>query len=111
MKNSTDFIQSLIVQNFDETIEITEENFKEVISELESSIKISEDDNDEIDKRYEKLDEDWYITEPKTKKGWEEYNEKSSELDKQVKENKEYIKKCENTIKLIETFAELRGWA
>ncbi len=89
---------------------ITAENFKEVIEACEYSIKISENDNDLLDERFEELVETWYNTDVKTSKKWEEFNEKANNYTEQKNENNEEIRKCENTIKIIETYAEVNGW-
>ena len=97
----------------DETGEIkviTAENFKGVIEDCERSIRTSEQDNDILDERFEELAEKWYDTEVKTSEKWAEFNTKADEYTKQKNENNEEIRKCENTIKLIETFAEVNGW-
>lgn len=105
------YVAFLIIK--DETGEvktITAENFKDVITACEYSIKISEDDNDLLDDRFEELAEAWYNTEVKTPEKWEEFNAKANSYTEQKNENKEEIRKCENTIKIIETFAEVEGW-
>ena len=89
---------------------VTEENYKDIIVDCEYSIKISENDNDLLEDRFEKLAEDWYNLEEKTSEKWAEWNNKAADYEKQKRENKEEIKKCENTIKIIETFAEVNGW-
>ena len=89
---------------------ITAENFKDVIQDCEYSIGISENDNDLLDERFEELAEAWYNTEVKTSEKWEEFNVKANSYTEQKNKNNEEIKKCENTIKIIETYAEVNGW-
>lgn len=105
------YVAFLIIK--DETGEvktITAENFKGIIEDCECSIESSEIDNDLLDERFEELAEAWYNTEVKTSEKWEEFNAKANSYTEQKNENKEEIKKCENTIKIIETYAEVNGW-
>lgn len=110
MKNTTDFISTLELYDLDGTYKVSENNYKEVIESLENGIKISENDNDTIEERITALAENWYELEPKTQEAWNEMEKEWDKYTEQTKENKEYIKKCENTIKIIELFAEVRGW-
>lgn len=89
---------------------VTENNYKEIIRDLEGLISISEQDNDILDERLEALAEKWYETEPKTQEAWNAMEGDWDKYTKQIEENKEYIKKCESTIRIIEFIAEEREW-
>lgn len=89
---------------------VTENNYKEIIQTLEYGITSSENDNDLLDERISVLAEKWYNLENKTQTAWNELEKEWGIYTKQIEENKEYIKKCERTIELIEKFAEIREW-
>lgn len=89
---------------------VTEKNYKEIIRDLEGSITISENDNDILDERIGILAEKWYELENKTQEAWNELEKEWGNYTKQIEENKEYIKKCESTIRIIEFIAEEREW-
>ena len=90
---------------------VLEENYKDILQTLTFDIKISENDNELLARRISDLAEKWYALENKTQAAWNEMEKEWGNYTKQTEENKVYIKKCENTIKLIETFTEIRGWA
>lgn len=89
---------------------ILEKNYKEILHSLTLDIKISENDNLILEKRTEALAEKWYNLKNKTQAAWNEIEKEFASYKKQTDENNEYIKTCVNTIKLIETLAEIRGW-
>jgi len=89
---------------------VTKNNYKEIIQTLEHGITSSENDNDLLDDRISVLAEKWYNLENKTQAAWDEMEKEWGSYTKQIEENKEYIKKCERTIELIEKFAEIREW-
>lgn len=102
---------TLIVNLYDEEeTTVSEKNYKEILTVLTYNVTISENDNEILDKRIEALAEKWYETEPKTQEAWNEMEKEWDKYDEQIKDNKNIIKKCEEAIKLIETFAEVEGW-
>ena len=108
----TDLILTITVDIMGEGkgIFVLEKNYKEILQSLTLDIKISENDNLILEKRIEALAEKWYELENKTQAAWNEMEKEWGSYTKQSEENKAYIKACENTIKLIETLAEIRGW-
>ena len=102
---------TLIINLYDEedTV-VSEKNYKEILTVLNYNISISENDNDILDKRMEALAENWYETEPKTKEAWSAMEKEWDKYKEQIEDNKAVIKNCEDTIELIETFAEIEGW-
>lgn len=102
---------TLIVNLYDEEeTTVSEKNYKEILTVLTYNVTISENDNEILDKRIEALAEKWYETEPKTQEAWNEMEKEWDKYDEQIKDNKNVIKKCEEAIKLIETFAEVEDW-
>lgn len=102
-----DFLTTIII-DFDETREeISEKNYKAILKSLEYGITISENDNDIIDERIEELIENFPSRYAENRA---EMEKKYESLQQQRKENRDYIKKCENTIELIEKIADLREW-
>lgn len=108
----TDFIYTITVDIVGEGEGdfVTENNYKEIIRDLEGGITISENDNDILDERIEALIEKWYKLENKTQEALNELEKEWGNYTKQIEENKEYIKKCESTIRIIEFIAEEREW-
>lgn len=82
---------------------VTENNYKEIIRDLKGSITSAENDNDLLDEEVDKLVENNEIS-------YSELNKKLDKLGEQRKDNDEFIKKCENTIEIIEKIAEIREW-
>lgn len=102
---------TLIINLYDEEeTTVSEKNYKEILTVLTYNVTISENDNEILDKRIEALAEKWYETEPKTQEAWNEMEKEWDKYDEQIKDNKNVIKKCEEVIKLIETFAEVEDW-
>ena len=102
---------TLIINLYDEEeTTVSEKNYKEILTILTYNVTISENDNEILDKRIEALAKKWYETEPKTQEAWNEMEKDWDKYDEQIKDNKNVIKKCEEAIKLIETFAEVEGW-
>ena len=89
---------------------VSEKNYKEILTVLAYNITVSENDNDILDKRMETLAENWYETEPKNKEAWNAMEKEWDKFKEQIEDNKAVIKNCENTIELIEKFAEVEGW-
>ena len=89
---------------------VSEKNYKDILTVLTYNITISENDNDILDKRMETLAENWYETEPKTKEAWNAMEKEWDKYKEQIEDNKAVIKSCEDTIELIEKFAEVEGW-
>ena len=89
---------------------VSEKNYKEILTVLAYNITVSENDNDILDKRMETLAENWYETEPKNKEAWNAMEKEWDKYKEQIEDNKAVIKNCENTIELIEKFAEVEGW-
>lgn len=108
----TDFIYTITVDltGEGEGEFVTEKNYKEIIRDLEGLISISEKDNDILDERMETLAENWYEKEPKTKEAWNAMEKEWDKYKEQIEDNKEFIKKCEKTIRIIEFIAEEREW-
>ena len=108
----TDFIYTMTVDltGEGEGEFITEKNYKEIIRDLEGLISISEKDNDILDERIETLAEKWYGLENKTQEAWNKMEKEWGSYTKQIEENKQYIKQCEKTIRIIEFIAEEREW-
>ena len=105
-----DFISTIII-DFDGTREeISEKNYMAFLKALEYNITISENDNEIIDERIEELIENWPNRSDKNYETFKEFEEKYESLQQQREENKEFIRKCEDTIELIEKFADLREW-
>lgn len=102
-----DFISTIII-NFEGTQEeISEKNYKTLLQRLECGITISENDNDIIDERIEELIENFPSRSDENRA---EMERKYESLQQQRKANREFIRKCENTIELIEKIADLREW-
>lgn len=110
MKNTTDFISTLKVYDLDETYVVSENNYKEILQSLESGIRISEVDNENIEEEVSALIKNWYEFKNKTQEAWNKIEKEWDKYDEQTRENNEYIQKCMNTIKIIELFVEVRGW-
>ena len=89
---------------------VSEKNYKEILTILTYNITVSENDNDILDKRMETLAENWYETEPKNKEAWNAMEKEWDKYKEQIEDNKAVIKSCEDTIELIEKFAEVEGW-
>lgn len=108
----TDFIYTITVDltGEGEGEFVTEKNYKEILRDLEGLVSISENDNDILDKRIETLIENWYELENKTQEAWDKMNKDWDSYTKQLEENKEFIKKCEKTIEIIEFIADEREW-
>lgn len=87
---------------------VTENNYKEILQNLEDLIISSENDNDLLDIQMDKLADDF--REDGAAMPWAEWNEEANKITKQRRENDEFIKKCENTIEIIEKIAEIREW-
>ena len=94
----------------DGEIVVSEKNYHEILSTLAYNVRISENDNEILDKRLEALGEKWYETEPKTQEAWNAMEGDWDKYTKQIEDNKAVIKKCEGMVKLIETFAEVEEW-
>ena len=89
---------------------VSEKNYKEILTVLTYNITVSENDNDILDKHMETLAENWYETEPKNKEAWNAMEKEWDKYKEQIEDNKAVIKSCEDTIELIEKFAEVEGW-
>ena len=87
---------------------VSRNNYKEVLDTLNRYILSAEHDNELIDEEFDKLAEDW--VEGEKGKSWEEWNEKANKLTNEKLGNRDFIKRCENTIEIIEKIAELREW-
>lgn len=102
-----DFISTIIMDFNGIQEEISEKNYKTLIQDLESTITVSEIDIDIVDERIEELIENFPSRSAENRAEAEkEYND----LQQQRKEDRDYIRKCENTIELIEKIADLREW-
>lgn len=82
---------------------VTEKNYKEIIRDLKGTITSFEYDNELLDEEVDKLVDN-------NEMPYSEWNKKIDKLGEQRRENDEYIKKCENTIEIIEKIAEIREW-
>lgn len=102
-----DFITNFTITFYDRQEEISEKNYKEFLTMLEYGIAISENDNEILDERIEELIENFPNRQAQS---YIELEEKYTKLQQQREENREYIRKCENTIELIQKFAEIREW-
>lgn len=102
-----DFLTTIIIDFEGTREEISEKNYKAFLKALEYGITISENDNDIIDERIEELIENFPSRYAENRA---EMEKKYESLQQQRKENRDYIKKCENTIELIEKIADLREW-
>ena len=105
-----DFISTLVIEFNGEVKAISEKNYKEALKALDFGITISENDNELIDERIGELIENWPNRSDKSYETFKEFEEKYENYQEQLAENKEFIRKCENTIELIEKFADLREW-
>lgn len=102
-----DFISTIII-NFEGTQkEISEKNYKDILQRLEYDITVSENGNDVIDERIEELIENFPS---RSDENYAEMKKKYESLQQQRKENRKFIRECENTIELIEKIADLREW-
>ena len=101
----TDFISTITVDIIGEGEGdfVTEKNYKEIIRDLKNTILSTEIDNDLLDEKVDKLVED-------NETPYSEWSKKLDKLGEQRRDNDEYIKKCENTIEIIEKIAEIREW-
>lgn len=102
-----DFISTIIIDFEGTKEEISEKNYKDILKSLEYGITSSENDIDIIDERIEELIENFPSRSAENRA---EMEKKYESLQQQRKEDKIFIKKCENTIELIEKFAEMRDW-
>lgn len=102
-----DFISTIIIDFEGTREEISEKNYKALLQRLECGITISENDNDIIDERIEELIENFPSRSAENRA---EMERKYESLQQQRKANREFIRKCENTIELIEKIADLREW-
>jgi len=82
---------------------VTENNYKEIIRDLKGTITSFEYDNELLWEEVDKLIDN-------NEMPYSELNKKIDKLGEQHRENDEYIKKCENTIEIIEKIAEIREW-
>jgi vesicle coat complex subunit len=101
----TDFIYTITVDivGEGEGEYVTENNYKEIIRDLKGTITSFEYDNELLDEEVDKLVDN-------NEMPYSEWNKKIDKLGEQRRENNEYIKKCENTIEIIEKIAEIREW-
>lgn len=107
---TTDYIRGLEVEIDGAIVPVSQENYRSIIWEHTYTLRISEDDKEITKKRIEELAREWNCSAEKSREFFFELNEKANHLSENIKEDEATIKKCENTINLIKTFAKIRGW-
>lgn len=107
---TTDYICGFEVETIGAIVPVSQENFKSILQEYTYMLRISENDKEITEKRIEELAREWDYAVGKSREFFFELNEKANHLSENIKEDEATIKRCENTINLIETFAKIRGW-
>jgi predicted RNase H-like nuclease (RuvC/YqgF family) len=107
---TTDYVCGFEVETIGAIVPVFQENYKSIILELDCIISVCKVDIENTEEEIEKLAREWDYAVEKSRKFFFELNEKANHLSENIKEDEATIKKCENTINLIKTFAKIRGW-
>ena len=107
--SNTDLI-GIITVNFGDTVEeVTENNFSQILFRLQARADVYSIGNDVVDDTLTDIIEKMY-GEERGSEAWNRLNDEYTAATEEQVENLAVIRECENTIELIEKFAEIRGW-
>lgn len=107
---TTDYIAFFEVETIGAIVPISQENYKSVLQEYTYMLRSSEDDKELSEKRFDELTHAWDDAIGKSREFFFELSGKADILVKNIREDEATIKRCKNTIELIELFAKIRGW-
>lgn len=105
-----DYVKSIKIEVLGTPKTLTKENYKDIRLEIIYARNSAATDNKLLDFRMDKLVELWEYKKEKTGSAFSELSEIITKLGKYKAENDIIIEKCDNTLELIDLFANIRGW-